>query len=277
MTIQEQYSDVLQALREVSDEPDAEAREILAHVYGLSPGRLIMRFFDTAGSFAEIRQIVAQRRTGMPLAYVLRSRDFYGRDFYVDERVLIPRSDTESVAEAAIKAAKKDGARTCMDLCCGSGCIGITILKETDVPCVLFADISGGALAVARANAERHGVLERARFRQGDMLEAADGPADLIVCNPPYISDAEICTLETQVKEYEPRLALSGGADGLDFYRRLAAAAQRYLSPSGTLIAEVGDGQAETVCGMFEDAGLLGVRAGTDVAGKDRFVIGRSI
>ena len=276
MTISEQYRKAVLALDAVSAESEAEARELMAHVYGLPPGRLIMRFFDTAEHVERVDALVRERLSGRPLAYVLGERNFYGLDFFVDERVLIPRSDTESVAEAAIHAAGDAGICTAADLCCGSGCIGITLLTETDLEQVVFCDISADALEIARQNAARHGVLDRARFTRGDFLQALEGPVDLIVCNPPYVSENEYPDLETQVRDYEPRGALVAPEGGMFFYRLLARDAPGRLSEGGVLIAETGDTQAEQAAEMFAAGGFTDVRIGYDLSGKQRFVQGRS-
>lgn len=275
MTIYEQYRKVLEQLRDVSAEPDAEAREILAHVYGLPPGRLIMRFFDEANFFDEVDAICAARNAGRPLAYVLRTRCFFGDEYYVDERVLIPRFDTESVAAAAIREIEQSGAKTAADLCCGSGCIGITLARNTDLECVYLADISEDALLVAQKNAAALDALDRVQFVQGDFLSALPKPVDCIVCNPPYIREDEMMDLEPQVRDYEPRLALAAPEAGLYFYRILAEQARAYLTPGGSLIAETGDGQAPAAAGMLREAGFTDVGIGHDVAGAQRYVLGR--
>lgn len=276
MTIKEQYRRAVKKLQAVSGEPEAEAREILAHVYGLPPGRLVMRFFDEADKEQEADEITEERLTGRPLAYITGVRNFYGRDFAVDERVLIPRYDTESVAEAAIEAVRTSAYRSACDLCCGSGCIGISLLLETDLDHVYFADISQDALDVARLNAKRLGCLSGARFVHGDFLGALPGKTDLIVCNPPYIREEDYSCLEAQVRDFEPRLALTAPLAGLYFYWLLGRDAASCLTPGGTLIAETGDGQAEAAAEILSAAGFENVRIGTDVTGKNRFVQGRS-
>lgn len=275
MTIREQYKRLLSALGRVSAEPDAEAKEILAHAYGLPFGRLIMRFFDEAGFADEVEAIASERCTGRPLAYVLRSRDFYGLNYFVDERVLIPRWDTEAVVEEAVRETRARDVRLAADLCCGSGCIGISLLKNTNIPRVYFCDISEGALEVARQNAHKHGVLDRAVFAEGDFLCALPPRLDLIVCNPPYISEEDYPALEAQVRDYEPRLALAAPEGGLHFYRLLAEGAASHLNPEGVLLAETGDGQAERAAQLLRDSGYMDVRIGADTSGMPRFVRGR--
>lgn len=275
MTISAQYRTVVRALAAVSGEPEAEARELMAHVYGLPPGRLLMRFFDDAEHDERIAGLTEERLSGRPLAYITGIKNFYGLDFMVDERVLIPRFDTESVAEAAIDIICSSEVRLAVDLCCGSGCIGLTLLANTGLDEVLFADVSKAALQVARENAERLGLAARARFAHGDFLDAVSCKADIIVCNPPYISAEEYPHLETQVRDYEPMSALVAGENGLQFYRRLAEEALPCLSPGGTLIAEVGDGQADKAGALLSAAGFVDVTAGTDLSGRPRFIVGK--
>lgn len=273
-TIGEQLRSVRLALRPVSEEAASEAQLILAHVYGTTPGALIMRLLHEADRVEEADRIVRARLQGRPLAYVLKSSPFYGADYMVDERVLIPRFDTEPVVEAALERIGRRGFAEAADVCCGSGCIGTTLLRESAVRRVVFTDISGGALEVARCNARRLAPGREMVFRQGDLLMALDAPVDIIVCNPPYIAADEYVDLERQVREYEPRLALFGGRDGLDCFRRLAAQAHARLRPGGMLITEIGCSQREEVLALFAAAGLTDLETGTDLAGRPRWVAG---
>lgn len=201
---------------------------------------------------AEKAERVAEaRQKGEPLQYLLGKAPFYGYDFDVDERVLIPRFDTEILAEAAVKFIRENcsGKRArVLELCTGSGALAIVIAKETGAE-VAATDVSADALEVARANALKHGA--EITFLEGDLFAEAEGVFDLIVVNPPYIPTAELPTLASEVKDHEPLLALDGGEDGLDFYRRIAAAYDGYLAEGGALMLEVGAGQAEAVKAMF--------------------------
>lgn len=273
-TIHQQLRAVRDALSAVSSEADCEARLILAHVYGTTPGALTMRLLHEAGFSAQIDGIVAARLEGRPLAYILKSRDFYGAEFMVDERVLIPRCDTECVAEAAIARIRERGYRTAADLCCGSGCIGITLMRESAIAHVVFGDISAGALSVAAENARRLASDRQAEFCAGDLTEVLTVPVDLIVCNPPYITAAEMKDLERQVRDFEPHLALYGGRDGLDFYRRLTAAAPAVLTAGGTLLTEIGARQKEEVAALYAAAGFTAIETGNDLGGRPRWVAG---
>ena len=273
-TIHEQLRKVSRDLDAVSSEAACEARLILAHVYGTTPGALIMRLLHEGSHEEEIASIVAARLGGRPLAYILNSRDFYGAEYFVDERVLIPRADTESVVEAALTRLERRRFRTAADICCGSGCIGITLLRESPVETVFFADISAGALAVAAANAVRLAPGRNAVFLQGDLTDPLPQQVDMIICNPPYITAAEMEELELQVRDYEPHLALYGGQDGLDFYRRLVREGPARLTPGGLLITEIGAAQRGGVETLFRQAGLKQIEAGVDLAGRPRWVAG---
>lgn len=273
-TIQQQLRDVRRRLARVSEEADSEARIILAHLYGTSPGGLIMRLLHEADDQGEVELILRGRLEGAPLAYVLHSAPFYGRDYYVDERVLIPRLDTECVAEKALTEISRRSYSTAADICCGSGCIGITLLAETPLEHVTFSDISAGALEVARRNARAITGEARAGFCRADLFAGLTAPADLIVINPPYITEEEYEGLERQIRDYEPPAALLGGRDGLDFYRRLAREGTRHLNAGGMMLAEIGARQADAVRALFAQAGLENIQAGTDLAGRPRWVCG---
>lgn len=269
------YRSTVQQLRAASDEAEAEAREIMAHVYGVSWGRLSMRLFDVAEEKEKerVRCTVQERLTGRPLAYVLGSRGFYGADFEVDERVLIPRQDTESVVE---KAVSEGPFQKAADVCCGSGCIGITLLREGAARSVLFTDVEEGALEIAKRNRNRLCPQAPASFRQGDLLEPLQGERfDLLIANPPYISEDEYVLLDPQVRAYEPRRALVADAGGLGFYKRLVRGAGPLLTENGMLLVEIGCGQSGPVEDLFREAGFRDVQTGNDLAGRPRYVGGR--
>jgi release factor glutamine methyltransferase len=208
---------------------------------------------------------LARRLTGEPLQYVEGFAFFYGRKFLVDRKVLIPRPDTEVLCEAALQRIGP-GLRV-LDLCTGSGALAITFALEAPGAHVTGADISAGALEVARDNAQLHGAA--VRWARGDLFEAADGAFDLIACNPPYLSDGDMAALQTEVS-FEPRLALSGGADGLFFYRRIAAALPDRLNPGGAALFEVGLGQAGPVAALLQSVGRVSIVK--DLSGADRVV-----
>jgi release factor glutamine methyltransferase len=218
-----------------------------------------------------------RRRAGEPVAYLLGAREFYGRDFRVDARVLIPRPDTEALIEVALERTRPLSlAARVLDLCTGSGCVAITIARERPTMRVTASDLSPGALTVARENAIRLGAATIGLV-QSDLFAAFD-PArarfDLITANPPYIADEEIPTLAVDIHKFEPRLALAGGADGLDLVRRILADAPRFLAPGGVLAMEIGAGQSPDVIALFEGAGFADVTAKRDYGGHERVISG---
>ena len=218
----------------------------------------------------EINKIVEERLTGRPLWYIFGDTDFYGYKIKVDERVLIPRPETEELAQMVVGCAEEEN--TILDLCTGSGAIAIAVYKELEKngrKCTVVAsDISAEALALARENAE---VNEAdIKFVQSDLFSRLRGRYDIIVSNPPYIPTAELDSLQREVKNFEPRLALDGGADGLDFYRKIAEEVGKCLNRGGTLIMEVGAGQAKEVAKLFKRCDYSMIVK--DFAGVDRFV-----
>ena len=218
----------------------------------------------------EIIRIADERLTGRPLWYVIGDADFCGYTIKVDERVLIPRPETEEMVMMAIAGAEEG--QHILDLCTGSGAIAIAAYKELEKSgrkCKVTAvDISAEALELAKENAAANeaDVL----FIQSDMFSRIRGRFDIIISNPPYIPTATVNTLQREVKEHEPRLALDGGADGLDFYRRIAAEAGKYLTRGGMLIMEVGEGQAQDVVKMFK--GQAYSMISQDFNGIERYV-----
>ena len=218
----------------------------------------------------EIIRIADERLTGRPLWYIIGDTDFCGYKIKVDERVLIPRPETEEMAMMAVAIAEEGN--NILDLCTGSGALAIAIYKELERSNrkvkMTAVDISTDALELAKENAEANeaDIL----FIQSDLFSRIRGRFDVIVSNPPYIPTAEIDTLQREVKDYEPRLALDGGADGLDIYRRIAAEASKYLNRGGTLIMEVGAGQAADVVKMFRGNSYSMVVQ--DFNGIDRYV-----
>lgn len=197
----------------------------------------------------EMDAVAGERMGGRPLWYILGDTEFYGYKIKVDERVLIPRPETELLAELAIKTVE-DGNKV-LDLCTGSGCIAIAIrreVKDKEIT-VTAADISAEALELAKENAKAN--LAEIKFIESDLFEKVRGKFNLIVCNPPYIKSEDLAGLQSEVKDHEPVLALDGGKDGLDFYRRLAAEAPKHLVRGGTLLMECGAGQAQEIVKLF--------------------------
>jgi len=233
-------------------------------------------------SFATLKKfdaMIARREHREPVAYLLGRKEFYSLDFEVSPAVLIPRPESEIVVAAALEAiAGRPDARV-LDIGTGSGAIAIAIAVNAARVRVTAVDISAGAIAVASRNARHHRVEDRVTFRRADCFEILDGGAalgsfEVIVSNPPYLDDAEIAALEPEVRAFEPRVAISAGAGGLDILRRIAAGAPPHLASDGELIVEVGAGQATkaAVAKLFEEAGLRVVSVINDFAGHPRVV-----
>ncbi len=214
---------------------------------------------------AKARKRLKEASEGKPLQYAIGTAPFFEYFYYVDKKTLIPRQETELLCEKVIKANPKK----VLDLCCGSGCIGLTVSKKATAK-VLLADVSKDALKVAKANAKKVNA-KRVRFVRSDMFKKVKGKFDAIVCNPPYIPTAVIDTLDDGVKNYEPRAALDGGKDGLDFYRILAKEAAARLTDGGVLYMEIGFDEGKTVPALFSEQ--YDVKVFKDYSDHDRMVI----
>ncbi len=248
------------------DESDAEW--IYALVLDINRSDLGMSRVIKPSETRRINEIVAKRLSGRPLWYIIGDVDFYDCTIKVDERALIPRPETEILAQQAVNTAE-EGDKV-LDMCTGSGCIAIAIAKHCKGKKlqITAADVSDAAIMLATENANLNGV--DITFVQSDLFSRVHGRFNLIVCNPPYIKSHEIATLQSEVRDYEPRIALDGGEDGLDFYRRLAKEVTRYIARGGLLMLEVGEGQAEEVLKLFDKREYAMVVK--DFAGVDRFL-----
>jgi release factor glutamine methyltransferase len=225
---------------------------------------------------ARFRELVKRRRIYEPVAYILGRREFYGRVFHVDARVLVPRPDTETLVDVALARTRPlSMSMRALDLCTGSGCVAITLARERTTSSVLGSDVSADALAVARENALRLGAYN-VGFREGDAFGAAsEGERfDLVTANAPYVPRAQIATLQPDVRDHEPRLALEGGEDGLRVTERIVAGAPSHLRSGGVLAVEVGAGQAPAVAALFRAAGFSEVELRRDYGGVERVVSG---
>ncbi|HZN06691.1 MAG TPA: peptide chain release factor N(5)-glutamine methyltransferase [Pyrinomonadaceae bacterium] len=240
-----------QALRDAGvPEARREAGSLLSHVIGKDRTFLISHAEDiVAGDdLARFREAVARRASGEPLQYITGVQDFYGREFRVTTDVLIPRPETELLVEAALEVIAHKPAPLICDVGTGSGCIAITLVCERTDARAVAVDVSAPALAVAEDNSRRHGVSDRMRFTISDCFESVDRTAfDLVVSNPPYVAAAALSGLQREVRDHEPLVALSSGADGLDVIRRLLRDAPAFLKTDGYLIMEIGFDQGEKV------------------------------
>ena len=248
------------------DESDAEW--IYSIVLGIKRSELKEERMIYPAESKQIASIIDERLTGRPLWYIIGDVEFCGCKIKVDERVLIPRQETEQLADIVIKTVE-EGDKV-LDMCTGSGCIAISVAKacEKKRATVTAADVSDAAVMLAKENANYNSVT--VNFVQSDLFENIRGRFNIIVCNPPYIPSEEILTLSKEVKDFEPRIALDGGEDGLDFYRRLAKEAHRYVARGGMLILEVGENQAADVLRLFTKRDYAIVIK--DLEGKDRFL-----
>ena len=214
---------------------------------------------------------------GEPLAYILGEWDFYGLTFRVDRSVLIPRADTERLCELVIERAQQKVSPRILDLCCGSGCIGIAAAHTVGDARVAAIDNSEGALRITRENARRLGVQNRLVAVYANVLEAPPnsmGQFDIMVSNPPYVTRTEMHELDRSVYSYEPHEALYGGADGLDFYRAICQRWSGLLVPGGVLLFECGWQQATQVAAIMDEHGFAGIGITEDLAGVPRIVFG---
>lgn len=264
----------MQKLKEAQiGEAQLDARLLLEEVCGTDHNTLLCHG-DREVSEAEeekYRRALEQRAVHVPLQHLLGYQDFMGLRFQVNEYVLIPRQDTEILVEEAMRYLH-DGMRI-LDLCTGSGCILLSLLHYSNDCEGVGVDISQEALQVAVQNAELLGI--RADFLKSDLYEKVTGKFDLLVSNPPYIERKVIPTLMEEVREYDPYIALDGGEDGLDFYRRIIGGAQDYLKRGGQILMEIGSGQAQAVSELLYEAGFKEIDVCKDFAGLNRVVSGR--
>jgi release factor glutamine methyltransferase len=261
--------------------PELDARLLLTHAgelnredFMVQPDRAL-----TPEAAAQYAAAIERRAGGEPVSRIIGVREFYGREFLLDNHTLDPRPDTETLIEAALdfiaRKAWHDAPLRLLDLGMGTGCILLTLLAELPNARGVGIDISNGALAIAAENARRIGLESRACFIAGDWLDSLTGTYDLILANPPYVATSEIAGLAREVKDHDPHRALDGGADGLDSYRRIAARVAACMAPGGALMLEIGAGLADGVCHLFAAAGA-GLDEGAlrhDLSGRPRVVI----
>jgi release factor glutamine methyltransferase len=233
-------------------------------------------------------EIIDLRATGLPVQYITGRQEFMGISFMVNQDVLIPRPDTETLVQEVIQIVKetykKQGTVEILDLCCGSGAICVSLAYYISKAKLAASDISQKALVVARKNAEDYNLTGRIRFLQGDLFAPIKtgafnkGRFDIIVSNPPYIKSDIIPTLQREIFDHEPLIALDGGEEGLDFYRRIVTEAPNYLKKKGLLVLEIGYDQGEALCNLFtQDERYEDVEILQDLAGHDRVVKARLV
>jgi release factor glutamine methyltransferase len=260
----------------IEDAP-LEAEVLLRHVLSLPRAQLFSEFQRelTPGEQRDFWDLIKRRLNHEPTAYIIGRREFYGLDFYVDRRVFIPRPETELLVELCLDFARHfpEGPLLVADIGTGCGAIAISLGLNLPQAEVYAIDASAAALEVAFINCQRHGVLNQVHLRQGDMLDLLPEPVDIVVANLPYVKESDLDQLSAEVVNFEPRTALAGGRDGLDWVRRLLSQAEGKLRKGDCLLAEVGLGQGETVVGLAR-AHFPGARAELmkDLGGIDRVV-----
>ena len=280
ITYNDLYLDIRRQLRAAdSGDPTLEARELVAFACGKTREELLRdsRLYVTPEVEARVRALVRRHLDGEPTAYLIGEWEFYGLPLDISRDVLIPRPDTEVLAGLAIDFVKTQGACRVLDLCAGSGCVGLAVASQCPESRVVLGELSEGALRICRQNIRRNGLSGRVVPMQMDAL--APPPAQLgefrcLVSNPPYIPAGDIPGLDPSVRDYEPHMALDGGADGLDFYRNLAREWKNALTVGGKIFLEVGIGQADDVLRLLRAQGFGDLEITKDLNGIPRVVHG---
>lgn len=276
MTIFEAYNDCKKQLQAAGIEDYVfESKQIIKHITGYTNTQILTKYTENLNKFQQdnLTVIIKQRLIRYPLQYIIGRWNFFGYEFFVGPGVLIPRSDTETLMDVCLETLKGKELPRVLDLCAGTGCIGITIKGECTAADVTLVDKYEEALNYATKNALHNNT--DVKIIQGDVLktEGAEGQYDLIVSNPPYITDADMQTLQPEVK-FEPTTALAGGEDGLLFYRHITSEYKKYLAPNGTLAFEVGINQSTQVADILKQSGFCDVAVRKDYSDIDRVVFG---
>ena len=274
------YLDIRQVFRDSGIEAATlEARELVCYASGKTREELTRdaRLYVPALIEERTRQLVARHLAGEPVAYLIGEWEFYGLPLDISESVLIPRTDTEVLAAQAIEYVKTLDKPRVLDLCAGSGCVGLAIASQVKTCRVVLGEIDEGALRICRQNVRRNGLTTQVMPYQVDALQKPPinlGEFDCIVCNPPYIPDGDMDTLDPSVRDYEPHLALRGGEDGLDFYRAVCDKWRDALRTGGRLYFEVGVGQADDVLRLMRAVGFGDIQVIPDTNEIPRVVFG---
>jgi len=248
-----------------------EALLLLKYVYGIGSNDWLLLSNNECEENKQYMELINRRQKGEPLQYIMGFAYFYGRKFFVQKGVLIPRFDTEILALEAIKEAKKKEKAKVLDMCAGSGCIGLSIALEVKESFVTLSDIEKICLEMIEKNAEAL-CAENIEIVYSNLFLCIKGLFDIITVNPPYISKKEYALLEKEIADYEPKQALYGGEDGLMYYRNIAEKAGEYLREGGLLLLEIGYDQAKAVTELFMDKGYTNIETIKDIAGKDRVI-----
>jgi release factor glutamine methyltransferase len=258
-----------------------DAEVLLRHVLNMEKEQLYVNGDApiSAGQEAEFRGLLLRRSRREPVAYITGHKEFWSLDFFVTPAVLVPRPETELLVEVALQYVTQLASGSpvkVLDVGAGCGAISVCLAKEQAAMEIVAVDISALALDVARVNAGRHGVVDRIRFLAGDLfapVEPLPETFDLIVSNPPYIRTGELSMLAPEIREWEPTIALDGGVDGIDSYRRIIGEGQRHLTTGGFIVLEIGADMASAVADLFSRSGCYGpASVYQDYAGKDRVI-----
>jgi release factor glutamine methyltransferase len=281
-TIQKLLNWVSQYLTDKAiDSPRLSAELLLSHVLGLKRIELYTQYNKpVAGQELEkLRELVKRAGGHEPIAYLVGKTEFYSMEIIVTPDCMIPRPETELLVQRAIEFLRtRSGTQFVCDLCTGSGCIAVAIAKNYPNARIIATDICDAALAVAAKNIEKHQLQDKIKLLSGDLFDPIIpqldvGKFDLIVCNPPYVSSSEYEKLDTNVKDYEPRLALFAGDDGMDIYRRIMEKVDQFLKSDAALIIEIGYGQGQAVKEMLEQTGSFSeIKIEKDFHNNDRIV-----
>lgn len=276
------YMDVRQLFRNAGLEgATLEARELVCYASGKTREQLVRdgRLYVPQMIEEQVHQLVQRHLNGEPVAYLIGEWEFFGLPLDISESVLIPRADTEVLAQQAIDYLHTiEGECRVLDLCAGSGCVGLAIASQVKNAHVILGELNEGALRICRQNVRRNGLTGQVMPFQMNALEKPSsqiGEFDCIVCNPPYIPSADIAGLDISVRDYEPHLALDGGDDGLDFYRSVSDQWRDAMHPGSYLFFEVGIGQADDVLRIMRSNGFGDIEIVPDTAGIPRVVYGK--
>ena len=274
------YMDIRQQLRLAGIRASTrEARELVCFASGKTRQQLLRdgQLYVPPVVEEQVRSLVQRHLAGEPVAYLIGEWEFYGLPLDIDRQVLIPRADTETLVDCALPFLRANPGSRVLDLCTGSGCVGLAVASQVPDCRVTLGDLSEGALRICRQNIRRNDLSDRVAPLQMNAMQSPPrrlGTFDCLLCNPPYIPSGDIVGLDTSVKDYEPRSALDGGEDGLDFYRAISSLWREALRTGGMLLFEVGIGQADDVLRIMRSFGFGDLEITPDPAGIPRVVQG---
>ncbi len=260
------------------ESPMLDARLLLSHYLKIPVEKIIIGDFSlTKAQQNEYQKLIARRKAGEPVAYIIGKKEFYGREFKVTKDTLIPRPDSETIIDAALKYFPRESRVKILDLGVGTGCLLLTLLKEFPHSSGFGVDISAATLIITRENSVNLGLGDRAEFVSGCWGEGLNGKFGLIVSNPPYIRKSDFANLAPEVKNFEPHIALDGGADGVSCYREILPQVARMLAGDGFALIEIGKNQKPDLVEIINKNNLSLVAAHKDLAGIERCLVLKKI